>query len=36
MTTTADHDLLQLVERFFTAYNEMDLDAFRGLLADDV
>lgn len=36
MTTPGDRELLTLVERFFTAYNDMDLDTFGSLLADDV
>ncbi len=36
MTNSHERDLIDLVEQFFTAYNEMDLDAFRALLTDDI
>ncbi len=37
MTAThEDEDLITLVERFFKAYNDMDLDTFRALLTDDI
>ena len=36
MRDTREHKLLVIVERFFSAYNEMDLDTFAELLADDI
>ncbi|MGH3275388.1 MAG: nuclear transport factor 2 family protein [Streptosporangiaceae bacterium] len=36
MASKTEAELLAIVERFFTAYNEMDLGAFGSLLAADV
>jgi hypothetical protein len=36
MRDTHEHELLVIVERFFSAYNEMDLDTFAEPLADDI
>ena len=36
MTKAPENDLLALVDRFFTAYNDMDLDTFASLLTDDI
>ncbi|WP_371634101.1 nuclear transport factor 2 family protein [Streptomyces sp. NBC_01259] len=36
MTGTDERELLVIVERFFAAYNDMDLDSFANLLAEDI
>jgi ketosteroid isomerase-like protein len=36
MATTSGSELLAIIERFYAAYNEMDLDTFGALVTEDV